>query len=92
VGMPEDPLHVGQRHGRVAGHPVGRCMAKIMQPPAAGRPPSFRSRRGHRRTHGRGGRGRADATRDRRFTARASTGSAGRRTPAAAVSPLWGPV
>ena len=33
--MPEHPLHVGQRHRRVAGHPVSRRMTKIMQPPAA---------------------------------------------------------
>ena len=33
--MPEYPLHVGQRHGRVAGHPVSGRMTKIMKPPAA---------------------------------------------------------
>ena len=33
VSVAHHPLQVGQRHGRVAGHPVGRRMTQVMQGP-----------------------------------------------------------
>ena len=49
MGVPEDPLHIRQRHLRIPRHPVGSRMPKIMQRPVRPQhrvgPPEHRPRR-----------------------------------------------
>jgi len=38
VGVTQDPLDVGQRHPRIAGHPIGSRMPEIMKRPIRSQP------------------------------------------------------